>query len=346
MKRVLLFVILLITATSLYAQSSNIKDIRIATWKNNTKGAYSIFHDDFCMETSRGIEAYADTIAYKRDIPIAFAIVTGECSKKEWREAKRLISHGHEITNHSNDHYCGLPVEWCPRNTYTRKDYKVQFDLSQELIEKNTGKKANLYVFPYDLFDDTMVSYLKDSVQIGGSRSGIQDKLNHPDSIQPFGIRFHILRPEHSTDSLNGLAQQAIFDGGWAVRGAHGIEEEGEAWGSIPLQAYRNHMDFLQAKKKTNELWVDTPTAILNYSLARYATSISYSAVGGTDKIRIKMNRKENTPSTSMTLLVDLKKARLKKYRIKQGDTYLAHRIQENQLIFDCRSDGGDIFLE
>src|SRR6478735_6966657 len=77
-----------------------------AKWKNNAKGAYTITHDDFGDPVVQGIIDYADTIAYNRGVKFTFGAITSKCDAADWTKAIELIGHGHEIMNHTHNHYC------------------------------------------------------------------------------------------------------------------------------------------------------------------------------------------------------------------------------------------------
>lgn len=264
---------LLLIIISLKSYGQELQSLSLSAWKNGAKGAYSIIHDDFGMEPVHGIGRHVDSIATNRHIPVSFAVVTADCDQSDWKKANEMIAHGHEILNHSHNHFCGLPVSWCPRNYYHRADYKTEYNLSTSIIKKETGVQAEFFVFPYDLINDTMLVYLKDSVHMLGVRAGKQNVLNHTDSIENFGVRFHMLRPEQSRLCLDSLVLEAIETGTWAVRGCHGVEDS--SWASISLKDYIRHLDLLQAKVASNELWVETPVRMLKYNRCKKETKLA-----------------------------------------------------------------------
>lgn len=54
---------------------------------NGAKGAYSIIMDDFCLGTTTSLQ-WAASEANSRGLPIAFAVVAGNCDESDWETAK------------------------------------------------------------------------------------------------------------------------------------------------------------------------------------------------------------------------------------------------------------------
>lgn len=327
------FTIALFLLFSIKIYSQLIQSVELTDWKNGCKGAYSIIHDDYCMYTSKGIAQYADTAAHNRGISISFAIVTGHCDDNEWNRANSMLQNGHEIHNHSHNHFCGLPVNWCPNDYYTSKNYAEEYNLSNDLILKYTKTKADFFVFPYDLINDTMINYLKDSLKLLGTRSGKQNSLNSPDSIENFGVRFNILRPEQKRTVLDSLAQSAINEGKWAVRGCHGVEDE--SWGSIPLNDYVAHLNFLQKKISSYDLWVETPVRILKYNRCKQNTLIKLNK----DIIEIKNTSEYN--EEKLTLEVNSND----KLTFYQADKQLKTVFRNNKYYINFFPNKGNILV-
>lgn len=263
---------LLILVLGLKSYGQDIHSLSLSAWKNGAKGAYSIIHDDFGMEPAKGIGQHVDSVATSMNISVSFAVVTSHCDAMDWKKANEMIAHGHEILNHSHNHFCGLPVSWCPNDYYHRTDYEIEYNLSTSIIKKETGIQPEFFVFPYDLINDTMLTYLKDSLHMLGARSGEKDAFNRSDSIKNFGLNFHILRPEDNHLVLDNLVLNAIETGTWAIRGCHGVQDA--SWGSILLKDYVSHLKLLQKKVATNELWVTTPVRVLKYNRCKKKTKL------------------------------------------------------------------------
>ncbi|HEY8400657.1 MAG TPA: carbohydrate-binding protein [Cytophagaceae bacterium] len=314
----------------------------ITTWKYNSNGAYTIIHDDFGSPTVSGIENYADTIAYNRGIKITFGAISGECDAANWNDAKRMISHGHEIINHSHNHYCGRPVDWCETQYWTEADFAIEIDLSTSLIESNTGEYPRFFIFPYDLHTDTMLTYLK-SKQYLGARAGTQDQYNHTgllnsaDFSDPFRLNYFVFAPTSAISDLNGAVDLAINNNSWAIRETHGVGDP--SWGSISVSNYINHMNYLKSKVEAGQLWVATPSEVITYQSQRKAYSPVVSSNAVTGDITVSWNNilpvNINLLKTPVTVAVNLGSF---------NGQYVVY--QDGEMVSDIRRSGQMVYFE
>ncbi len=258
----------------LFLNSANAQDaiVSIAPFLNGAKGAYTISHDNYCMDHTPGIGKYADSVARAYDIKFTFPIVTIDCDSAEWAKARDMIAYGHEVANESYDNRCGLPVSWCPETSFDSSDYNVEFDLSHKLITDNTGEIPQYFCFPYSLHNQQMIDYLS---QMGylETRSGPQFGANDPLKMDLKRFGFQVFRPDENIHDLNKLADQMVTSGQWGVRVLHGVNDG--SWGEVKLHDYIAHMQYLKEKVDSNMLWVSTPTPILNYLRAERDAKLS-----------------------------------------------------------------------
>src|SRR5580693_6797430 len=71
---------------------------------------------------------------------------------------------------------------------------------------------------------------------------------------------------------LDGYIDDVITAGGWGVREMHGfdpVDIPNGGWETVTLADYQAHLDYLVSKINADALWVDGPTRVLRYSLAR-----------------------------------------------------------------------------
>ncbi|WP_108867920.1 polysaccharide deacetylase family protein [Aquimarina aquimarini] len=246
-----------------------IKDvtIEVSKWKNDSKGVYSLIHDDFGIPNANGIANYADSIATDHDIKFGFAIITSEVDQTEWGIANKLIDNGHEPINHTHNHYCGLDVSWCPTKIWGVDDFDVEIDVSHQLIFDNTGVTPLFFAFPFDLYTTEMLTYLAAKKYLG-ARSGAytqgvsSDFLN--DTNTPyFGLKFYAHGPNTPIENLNKVANMAVQEGLWAIREVHGVADG--SWGTISIPDYTNHIEVLQELQNQGELWVSPPSEVIKY---------------------------------------------------------------------------------
>lgn len=284
-------------------------EIKISRWPNGATAAYTIMHDDFCMDHASGIAEYADSIALSHDINFDFPVVTNHCDSIDWAKAKEMIANGHEISNHSHNHYCGIPVSWCPTEKYDTSDFQAEYDLSTELIIQNTGQKPDFFIFPFDLHTGAMHKYLT-AHGYRATRSGPQSGINHPTTMDLKKVGFQVLRPEQGIEELNELVDLSIKTRQWGVRVTHGVNDA--SWGAISLKDYEAHMSYLESKKNSGELWVSTITPILNYIETTKTSSLklisntknqsTYKLRGNDPKVELTIQLRTNREINSISV--------------------------------------------
>lgn len=243
---------------------------RFSDWKYNSRGAYSIIFDDYCFDEAFGIRTIADPEAAKRDLRFGFGVVTDFCDNTEWQAARRMISNGHEVINHSHTHRCGqYHAGWC-EDVWGQDDFDVEIDGANTLIAEHTGHEPGFFIFPFDLSTPAMIDHLQ-AQQFIGSRTGEKQALNNANLPDHFRLNFDVQFPDDQKSlqgySLNEYVDIAIKKGALAFREVHGVQDQ--SWGSTGRTELLDHFDYLQAKRDSGELWVETISPILHYSQAK-----------------------------------------------------------------------------
>lgn len=305
MKKILLSLSVICTmATSTLAQKA-----KIATWKNNSKAAYTIVHDDYGDPSVDGIWEYADTIAANRDIKFTIGAISGSCETKRdingyedpyaYAKDVMMAQHGHEVMSHSHTHSCAVGnAGWWPCEDDgwgELNDFADEIVGCTESIEEGTGHKPQYYIFPYDRFTNSSNDKLKELGYIGSRtgwtspleeefyRDGYNDNdLNtfYPDADGFFRTSVQVFddkdadSPNHA-EILNAEVDEAIANSEWANRELHNVGERG--WGYVSVEGYRAHLDYLKSKVEKGDLWVGTVSEILTYQMQKlkYEASIS-----------------------------------------------------------------------
>ena len=347
MKKQILLLLLFFTVVFAQAQTQ----VYIAPFRHDAEGAYTLIHDDFGASYARGIEEYIDTMTYNRNLPICFAAITGECDQDDWTKAKEMILHGHQILNHSTSHKCGQTHSWCTFGDWNEKDFPIEIDKSTDLILKNTGKHPSFFVFPFDLFTDTMLSYLHYSKHYMGARAGKQNTLNTTDldnHIFPL-INYTVFKPEDKLETLNALADEAVQKRSWAVRVMHGIEDD--SWAHISAEEYATHLDYLQLQVKTHKLWMATLSDVVTYQYNKKASVAKIkeqNASGQATKIILE-GRKVKFPDGNLmshdTLTIVLKQTAGIPKTISQAQLYIPFELRDGKVIFDVNIPVNEIIL-
>jgi hypothetical protein len=203
----------------------------------------------------------------ERGLRAALGAIVARCNEQRlWPQLRELIARGHEIVNHSHTH----------ANQRLTPDYEQEIAVPKAELEAALGVPNSFYVFPFDEFTPEAVAYLK-RLDFLGARTGGRG-ITPPDHADDFAINFDVYGPDWSiyvddpvkrNDILNVYVDDAIADGGWAVREVHGVEDA--SWESVPLDEYVRHLDYVKGLVDSGALWMDTPTTIIDYRRARDA---------------------------------------------------------------------------
>lgn len=274
--------------------------VYIATFKNDAEGAYTLIHDDFGGAWAQGIEQFADTMAFNRGIPFCFALITGQCDAKDWKKANEMIAHGHQVVNHSMYHKCGKVSDWCTAGNWDEHDFGVEIDSSTNLIKNKTGYHPAFFMFPFDIYTDTMITYLR-SKGYAGARAGNNNAVQKPEIEDSQHLNFKAFLPQNSLSDLNSFVSQAIQKKAWAIREVHGVNDG--SWGNISLNDYEAHMNYLQNLSKSDSVWVASLSDVVLYQMLRkkYSVNISHAdAKSNVTKIDFSMNIKNFSKSDSL----------------------------------------------
>ncbi len=348
--------ILLSTVFVTFAQS--IVNSSISTWKNNQKAAYTLTHDDFGMRVARGIEDYADTIAANRGIKIAFGAYVEVCDANDWKKAKEMISRGHEIMNHTYSHKCGNPnaQKWCTDNgVWFVDDFDVELDQTTVTITEETGTRPRFFIYPFDQFTQTTNNYLVNNLNYVGTRTGPYDQRAssvNPDNMQnPEYPGFWVTRPETPSSDLNNYIRDYLNNGGWGVREFHGVSDS--SWGTVTVEAYRNHIDYIAAKQAKGELWVGTTTEVITYIKQRNAYT-STAKYNGKNSIEVSFNNPDfdfgnyigaRDYSSPLTINVDISNILDFKSITQNGQPISDYSVNGSQLSINAYPMDGSIFI-
>ncbi|MCS6824923.1 MAG: T9SS type A sorting domain-containing protein [Cytophagaceae bacterium] len=282
---------------------SQIIPVSIATWKNNALGAYNIIHDDFCDYGVIGIQNYADTMHVNRGLKFTFGAITSSCENNPgmYAAANTLISHGHEIINHSHNHTCAVWQSWCTTGLWAQPgsyDFVTQMSYSSQSILNNTGRYPRYFIYPYDQYNDTANRYLK-SIGYIGSRTGANDAAensNFAPDAQGFFRTALVVDVQNVSGStvavnLNQWVDYAINNNAWVNRELHNVGNTG--WGRVSVTDYRNHLNYVKSKRDAGQLWVGTISEILTYQIQKLNYTPSSSRNPTTGVITVSWN----TPS-------------------------------------------------
>lgn len=350
---------------ALFSISAQNPTTTIATWKNDANGAYSFIHDDYGDFGVRGINDYADTIARNRGIKFTFGAITKACedSPEMWTDAISMINYGHEIINHSHNHYCAVGNSWCTTGLWAEpstEDFATEMTYSTNSINTNTGVYPRYFIYPYDLFNAAANNHLK-TLNYIGSRTGTyegSDPANFtPDADGFFRSALIVDTQDNNGDitavNLNYWADYAASNSVWINREMHNVGNSG--WGRIGVTDYRNHLNHLKSKMDANELWIGTVSEVLTYQIQKinYTPTTIYSVAE--NKITITWNTPSfdvanylaplNTKSP-VTIKVDLDGINTSSMIVMQNGIQIVDVIEQNGILqFDAFPHQGTITI-
>ena len=292
----------------------------ISNWKNGAAGAYSIIHDDYGNVGVDGIWQYADTIAYNRGLKFTFGAISGDCevnrningfsSPYAYAKDVMMALHDHEIINHSHTHSCAINRGWSPCNATGWGEIQNTAALNTELntshnsITNGTVFQPRYFIFPYDQFTDLANIELANKGYIGSRTGWHVDGFHNPfykfgyeendenlfrcqsdgffrTSVQVFDDNDAGLSTAAQTAVLNSVVDAAIANNEWGNRELHNVGWSG--WGHVKVTAYRDHLNYVQSKVNSGELWMPTVSEMLTYQIQKLVY-IPASAYNGTDK--------------------------------------------------------------
>jgi hypothetical protein len=237
----------------------------VAVWRGDSKGAYTIIHDDLCDYNINSLLTIAEPELTKRNLPSAFGAIVMRCQERNlWSRLEEMRANGHEIINHSWDHQdiaAGMPLPLLD----------LEIDQATQVLDMNLkDQKTSFFIFPYDSFNDTAIQRLS-SLGYLGARAGTKG-VNAADFPDGMRVMFDVYGGENSIydgdgDILKIYVDLAIADGGWSVREFHGIDDT--TFWSMATPDYQAHLDYVKSKVDSGELWVDTPSTVVRYRFAR-----------------------------------------------------------------------------
>lgn len=382
-----LFIPLILVLASIYQVSS--QTATISAWKGNTKGAYSIIHDDYGSTVVDGIWQYADTIAASRDIKFTIGAISGSCEESRkvkgyntpygYAKEVMMAEHGHEIISHSHTHSCAVGGSWSPCNL--DQGWGETGDFSEEIvgctesIEKGTGHKPQYYIYPYDKFTNLANDKLKELGYIG-SRTGWtshigeeyhrngynanDEELFYPDIDGFFRTAVQVFdnedtkKPDHAK-ILNSVIDSAIARSEWGNRELHNVGDDG--WGTVSLEGYTQHLDYVQQKVASGDLWVGTISEVLTYQIQKLkyeaqisettdlTWEVSWNSINPDHNIDVATYLSDLSYTSPLTLMVDLD-GRTGDWLITQNGSNVPYKVKDRTFYIDVYPHQGAIKLE
>ncbi len=268
--------------------------VEIAPWYDNHTAAYSIIHDDLCLQDCYGIIQHADTVAHNRNIKISMGASVEACSNggdSLWEMLATIVDHGHEIISHGWNHGSAVELDWTPMDWNNDTDVVFSKQLIEEMVP---NASVNWFIFPYDAYSDERIEELAAAGYLG-ARAGkemYQDRgINYSHhEYNPFRTVFDAYMNKEEQDEIDSSESpyttsindddngnvaiqhlnNAIATHGWSLQEMHTVDTLGhKSWGMCTVEAYRELLDHAVEKRENNDLWIETPTTVAKYAVTR-----------------------------------------------------------------------------
>ncbi len=332
-----------------------ITSISISNWYDDKTAAYSIIHDDLCLDDCYGIIAFADTIAFNRGIKVAMGASVAACKEGAdtlWPKLQQIISHGHEIVSHGENHGASVDLGWTPENW----NYDIDMVQTKATLEAMLpGAEINWFIFPYDAYNDQRIEELKKAGYLAAraGRSMYQDRgVNRfSGNYDPYRTVFDAYMSKEEQDQIDALkdpyttsiynddsncvAKQhidaAILSHGWSLQEMHTVDDmRPRSWGQIDIDDYREVLDYAVQQQNNGELWIETPTTVAKYVMTRNA--LNTVNVNGA-KVSFAGRPTDTRYNSPVTL------------RIKTRNNPNSLSLWQNGVKLDAKKRGDDLFI-
>ena len=268
------------------AQAGSFSFVKIGTWRDDAKAAYSFIHDDMCDSTVTGIWNYGVPQLKARGIKAGMGVIAGLCEENGvWDQVIAEEQMGFEIISHSYSH---PQIE--------SSNMQKEIAEAKALIDGKVQNPVTFFIFPYDFFLPETIAKLMSTGHLG-ARAGIRDDNDGFDKPpisgtapdNDFAVEFDVWPRSFSKyalyypqDVLQVHVWNAIERGGWAMREFHSVipddqPPEGNGFGPVTLSIYNKHLDFLVDAYKSNQVWTANPSEVIRYRHAAKACKASVS---------------------------------------------------------------------
>jgi len=111
----------------------------------------------------------------------------------------------------------------------------------------------------------------------------------------------------YKNDSISVAIQHlngAIVTEGWSLQEMHSVDDSKPwGWGHISVKDYRELLDLAVEKRKTNELWVESPTAVAKYIVTR--EGLGKASSDGKEITFDGMQKYDKKYATEITMLIN-----------------------------------------
>lgn len=267
---------------------------------------------------NRGVKFTFGAIASECE---AFRSVGGYSTPYGYAKNVMMAQHGHEIISHSHTHQCAVFRGWDPCDASVgiswgeqpnSADFFRELNTAHTSITNGTGFAPRYYIFPYDNFTNAANDRLKE-LDYMGSRTGWSSPYGpdqgfhvegyensdvasfYPDNdgffrtgVQVFDDVDRQKNQAGQLAELNNEVDNAINNNMWANRELHNVGSFG--WGSVQVEAYRQHINYVASKVASGELWVGTVSEVMTYQMQKLKFSPNVIYNSSAEKVFVTWN--------------------------------------------------------
>ncbi len=278
------------------------------------------------------------------------------------------------------------PPDECPPDAVYSSDMEVEIGKAGDELKTQLGVSPDFFIFPYDYCSPRAIAYLKAKGYLGarcGASDGVP--ANPPAFADPFLALYDVFGPAYSyywndgackgkisqfktdpyevagapkgasapaacvTHVLQQYVDDTIAAKGWGIRelhGFHGTEDKAGSFEPIAETDYAAHLDYIKGKQDSGALWVEGPTPVLRYRVARTACATPTIATGNTLHF-VEPNADCKKYATTLSYLISSADANdaANLQVLQDGKLLAVKKLGQGRFVVDADPTAGDAVL-
>lgn len=356
-KNILLLALLCSVATSLLAVSpdsakANIPSyVKVATWYNFNKAAYSLTFDDGLLTQSE----YLEPILAKYGLKATFFLITNSLQDNPdqlpqwrfgyWHKFIAMANTGHELGSHTATHPKLTSLKDGGENTIGTLQYELTEPV-RAIQERIPGYKVISFAYPYvdyntHVKEESLKRYpaVRAAGEAPNSLETIQWGALQANSLTYSGTRTVASDIQKMTLLQNYLEEGLIAEGNWGLYLAHDVMpleialKASDSWQPVSSESFEQFAIWLKKKQDAKELWVAPMGAVTRYIKEKENLEITEKEKTDT-KLSLLLNDQlpDEIYDQALTLEIQLPQG-WKKVKIQQGRKKETLSAKEGKII-------------
>jgi len=354
-KNILTCVILV--ASSLSADAG----VSIATWKGNALAAYTLTHDD----SYRPDQEIMGNALTERGLVGTFFVNPGKCwdtAEYGWTRPPKEVftefaAQGHELGSHTMWHQSVMydqGLSYAFANEQELRDDCIQ---TKAILDELNQKSTQSIGYPWGGVSAASQAVVADYFLTGRVSGWGQTNDVSPDNMytiktytcgasSPVPINFGDY--DVCTATFSQYVDKTLASGGWGIEQYHDLNTTYK----LNPEAYFEHLDVLQNKQATNELWIATEGDVSRYVYSRSAATVeNIQSDAEVLKFRVDDFLDDSLFDVPLTIMVEVPQAwtTAEQFLVsKNNETRSAKKVVEDNTVyavFDSLANAGLITL-